>query len=487
MIRPAAITSLALAVSACAIHHVTPYVPDAANAPQAADAADASANCFEASTPVEAAICASPALIAANRAMIAALQADLRTASIFGRDPLLASQAAWLLALPAACHLPDAPAPAPPAEAACLQAALTTRAAALSAWPALPIPAGGAIAQYVGLRPPAGAPAQPDPGFCAAFAQRADAALRRAGTLDPAGMGYAEIAGSHGPQAAPPVSVDLYDANAFALFQRRARSISIGGAAPVITPISLTQLLELRHTANQGGRFSSFASQTGDYASLDVFKDATRMLALAVDSWGSTTPAAPGEAAHAGIWDIGGAAPVPVCLFDTYTRPAEPGPFDSLPNFTAWRAALAQIRAAADPPLGTAARRDRAQLDADTDFVMLYMPLLAIEQASGEQTAWLRERHDSVLDALFAWSAKDAANKAVFDRVFALLRPAAGELVRAYQTSQALTGAEASQAGGIAVMELLYQATATIAPGLGTAPGAVAGYRARYPILAAPQ
>ena len=476
----------ALALSSCVIHHATPYVPDASLAPQTADAADASADCFEAATPTETAICGNPGLAAPARAMNQALHDDLRVASIFGRDAILASQRTWLLGLPAQCHLPEAPTHAPAQAASCLQSALAARTDALHAWPP-PLPPGGAIAQYVSLRASVGAGPQPDPGFCASFAQRANAALRRAGTLDPAAMGDQEVAGTHGPAAAPPFSVDLYDTNVFGLFQRRARSLGIGAGPPALTDVSLTQLLAARHTANQGGRFSSFASQTGDYGSLDVFRDGARTLAVAADAWGSTTPAAQGEAAHAGVWDVTGGAPVAACLFDTYSRPAEPGVFDTLAAFTQWRAVLAQVRAAADLPLGQATRRDQLQLAADTDFVLLHMPLLAIEQAGGQRTLWLRERHDEVLDALFAWSGKDAANKALFDRLFALLRPAAAELVRGYQTGQALDAAEARQAGGLAVMELLYEASVNVAPGVGASAAPLAGYRPRYPIIAAPQ
>jgi hypothetical protein len=295
------------------------------------------------------------------------------------------------------------------------------------------------------------------------------------------------VAGVHGPDSADGAAVDLYDANVFALFQRRARGVSLHGGAPVITPISLTQLVMAQSPANQGGRFSAFASQTGDYGTIDVFRDGPRLLALAADPWGFTTPASPGEAAHAGVWDLTSGTAVPVCLFDTYTRPADPGPFEALPHLTAWRAALDELRASGSPALGTAFLRDQGQLMADSAFVVLHMPLLARAQASvGNQTGWLRRRHDEVLDALFAWSAKDPANKAVFGRVFAQLRPAATELVHAYQTAQGLDAPEATQAGAIAVMELLYQASVTIAPALGGTPDLNESYKPRYPILASP-
>ncbi len=472
-------------LSACAIHHATPYIPAETNAPQTADALEASASCLEASTSAEIAICAAPSLVVANRGMLQAEQAALRVADIFGRDAVLASQRVWLLALPTRCHLPDTQAAAPQAAQTCLQSALADRTGILRDWP---VARGsvGAIAQYVSLRAPAGSVPQPDPPFCASFAERAQAALRRTGTLDPAAMGYREVAGTHGPQAAPPVSVDLYDANAYALFQRRARGVAIGADA-VVTPISLTGLVESRHTGNQGGRFSAFASQTGDYGSLDVLRDGSRTLAVAADPWGFTTPAAPGEAAHAGVWDISTSHAVPVCLFDTYTRPGQPGVFGQLPDLAAWRATLAQISVSAALPLGGAVLRDQGQLAADAGFIVLYMPLLAIEQAAGSRTPWLRARHDAVLDALSAWSARTAANKALFDQLFAQLRPAAADLVRGYQTGQALDASEARAAGAVAIMELLYQATVNIAPGLGRDPATAPGYRARYPIIAAPQ
>ena len=479
--RPAALL-LGLSVTACAIHHVTPYVPDYSNAPQTSGALDASASCLEASMAVETAICGLQGATAANRTATAAFQAALRGTNLFGRDALLASQRAWLLVLPERCGIPELPAKPSSEASACLVSALEERAHVLQSWPAASTD--GAISQYVSLHGSSGR--QPEDAFCSGFAERANAALRRTGALDPAAMGFSEVAGTHGAAAAPPVSVDLYDANVFGLFQRRARSVTVGGAAPVITPVSLTELVDRQNTANGGGRFSAFASQTGDYGSIDVFRDGGRLLALAADSWGSTTPAAPGEAAHAGVWDISGGTAAPVCLFDTYTRPAEPGPFEG-GSFSRWLDVLHQIRDSASLPLGTAFTRDQGQLTADTNFVVLHMPLLAVREGSAGWTPWLRHRHDQVLDALFTWSAKEATNKALFDQVFALLRPAAADLVRVYQTAQGLDAREATQAGGITVMELLYEATITIDPGLGATLMVPTGFGPRYPILASPQ
>jgi hypothetical protein len=485
-----------LVVASCAIRHVTPYQPDVEAAPQTADGVAAGSDCFDSATAADAAICAAPALGAANRTMILALHGDLRRAGLFGRDALLASQRVWLLGLPGACHLPALPAPAGAEGQACLARALMQRAAVLQAWQPPPARASvpDAVAQYVRFRPIPRAAGPWDPAFCADVAGRANAALRRTGDVDPAAMGGAEVAGSHGPAAIAggglSVAVDLYDANVFGLFQRRARSLSLDGGAPVITPLSLTRLAQAWAAANQGGRFSDLASATGDYGGIDVFRLDGRALVLASDPWGSTAPAAPGEAAHAGLWQIAGPVPVPLCLFDIYLRPADPGSFGGLADFAAWRDLLDAVRDGAALPLGGAALRDQARLAADTRFTLLHMPLLALQHAkAGGWTPWLRHRHDAVLDALFAWSTAGPANHAQFQRIFALLRPAAADLVRAYQSTEGLSGAEATEAAGLTIMEMLYLATVTIAPEVGSylgAPADAAGSTPRYPILAVP-
>jgi hypothetical protein len=170
--------------------------------------------------------------------------------------------------------------------------------------------------------------------------------------------------------------------------------------------------------------------------------------------------------------------------------PADNGVFDNLPNFTPWRDQLLQVRDSAQLPLGVGFLRDQGQLRAETNFLLLNMPLVVTGEArAGGWVPWLRHRHDDVLDALFAWSTSDPAHKPVFDKMFALLRPAAADLVRAYQQSEALSGDEAKEAAGLAIMELMYGATVNIAPGLGAdlqAPASAAGSKPRYPILASP-
>lgn len=490
---PLCLLSAAL-LAACTIHHVVPYSPMTAPAPETADAAASSTNCFEASTAAEHLACADPDLAGLNRQLARTLQAGLRDGGMFGRDVLLAAQRAWLLALPSACRLPDDPqAAAPPAAISCLADQMRAQTAALARWHAPPLGAPGAyaIAQYVTFRPAAVAMNTP---FCAGLARDLNGALARTGGADPRAIQDAtEIAGSHGPAAAQAnfhqIRVALRDANVYGGFQQRAQAVVLDGGAPALDSLSLGRLLQAT-SENQGARFSAYASQTGDYGSADVFTYQGRVIGLLADAWGFDTPAAPGEFAHAGAWDLAAAPPAPLCLFETFKMPPATGAFDALASFTPWRDLLNQVRDSTQPPLGVAALRDQGQLRAETNWTLLNMPLMAAGEArAGGWSNWLRLRHDSVLDALFAWSAAAPEHKQVFDRIFALLRPAAQDLVRTYQQTQALTGPEAKDAAAVAIMEFMYGASVNIAPALGAdlqAPGSAAGRAPRYPILASP-
>ncbi len=491
--RPYFILAVPALLASCGIYHTKAYVPNSITSLQTEDAGAASTNCFESSTPVERAACTVPALAPLNRALTDALQRDLRDANLFSRDALMAAQRFWLLSLAATCHLPDSlDAPPSPAAIQCLAQQFQSQTASLAGWHA-PARATGrsALAQYVNFH--VSAVVQPsDAGFCAALARDANEAVAQSGSADPALFGGAtEIAGSHGPASGDygghHYAVDLRFANAYGSFAQRARSVSADGAPPVLSAVSLGELLQLA-AENNGARFSAYASQTGDYGTIDVFAQGGRVIALLADAWGFDTPAAPGEFAHAGAWDVSGGTATPLCLFDTFKMPAQDA-FDHLPSFTPFRAVLGQIRASAQPPLGVATLRDQGQLRAEADWLVLNMPLFVSQQAQAGWTNWLRHRHDDVLDALFAWSAKDPANKALFDQAFALLRPAAQDVVTTYQQTQALSGEEAQKAAGVAMMELLYGATVSIAPSLGAdldAPESAAGVKPRYPILASP-
>jgi uncharacterized protein YecT (DUF1311 family) len=491
--RLLASTVLLCGLSSCGIYHTKAYVPNSITSLQTEDAATASTNCFESSTAAEKAACSVASLAPLNRALTETLQRDLRAANPFARDALMAVQRDWLLGLPTMCHLPEA-ADTPPSAASvqCLSQQFQSQTARLASWNA-PATGNGAVAQYVRFRFSPGLQGLNGP-VCGALARDANDTLARVGTVDPGAFaGATEIAGSHGQASGVfdgrHYAVELRFANAYGSFAQRARAVSVDGAAPVLDAVSLGQLLQ-NNAENNGARFSAYASQTGDYGAIDVFAQGGRVIALLEDAWGFDTPAAPGEFAHAGAWDVSGGAPVPLCLFDTFKMPAVDGAFDQLPSFTPFRDTLAQIAASDQPKLGVATLRDMGQLRAETQWMLLNMPLVVSQQArSGGWTPWLRHRHDDVLDALFAWSTKDPANKPRFDRAFALLRPAAQDLVTAYQQTQALSGEEAKEAAGIAIMEMMYGATVSLAPSLGAdlnAPASADGTKPRYPIIASP-
>jgi uncharacterized protein YecT (DUF1311 family) len=476
------------ALTGCVIHHVRAYAPQADAASSTEDAAAASTNCFEASTDAERLACGSATLAGLNRTLVQTLQDRLGAADFAGRDVLLAAQRAWLLGLAGACHLHAA---GNGQAEACLAARFRQQTASLAAWPGPPAHA-TAVAQYVHYTLLARFPSA-DQRVCDLVARDANAALARVGSVDPAFMPQAsEIAGTHGAEsgafAGRQFHVELHVANAYGGFARRARAVQADGNT-VLDSVSLGNLLQ-QTAVNQGARFSAYASQTGDYGSADVFSLQGRTLALLADAWGFDAPASPGDFAHAGVWDLGARPTTPLCLFETFQMPADTE-VNALASFAAWRDALSRVRQAASPAdLGVGFLRDQAQMRAETEWSLLHMPLLATQQVLlGGWTNWLRIRHDTVLDALFAWAQADASRRALFDQVFALLRPAAQDLVRYYQQTQALSGTEAKQAAGLAIMEYLYGATMTIAPDLAAdlqAPGSAAGQKPRYPILASP-
>ena len=457
----------------------------------AAEGNATSFNCFEASTPAEHAVCSDATLAQRDLAMGRAFHAALREADLFGRDAILAGQSGWAAGLTSLCKLGDGT--QPDAEArSCLAEAYGRREVALTTWPKSQTSAAeaAAIAQYVVFKPTM----QRDPALCTALGRDANASLAAAGSVDPQRFpSAAELAGSHGPASATVaghrIEIAQQDANVFGGYQRRASGMAIDGAT-VLTSLSLGDLVRTQGS-NRGGRFSGFASQTGDYASIDVFSRNGQVAALVIDPWGFYAPATAGEFAHAGVWMLNGAAASPACLFDIYRTPPDHGAFDALATFPAWRDQLHRIAASNVDEAGVTALRDQSQLRAETEWMLLNAPLVVRAQAlsgfpgGGDWNGWLRHRHDQVLDALLAWSQRDPANQAAFATVFQNVRPVAQELVTTYQQTQGLTAEEAKQAGALAVMEFLYGAASGISPGLGSSL-TVPQEQPRYGILATP-
>jgi uncharacterized protein len=462
--------------------------------------------CEDGNTPVQNAVCENQQLAALDVQLAAIYRERLGAADVFERDQLLAAQRAWVLSLPDSCDLTGASAaPAGPVAITCLATAYQTQIAALTNWStpaAVGDPQSQAIAHYVSYK--LLDTQQPRifdarlPTICADIAGSAAGALSDDGAIDPTQLdGAQEIAGSHGPASgADPqggtISVDLYRAGLYGGYQIRARSVSLSGAAaPLLGPTSVGDYVQT--LPNGGGRYVSFASQTGDYGDIDVFTFNGQLLALMTDTIGYDSPAPPGEAAVAAIFTIANGTAAPACLYETFLMPPPlaMGTFGTQPSLTPFLALIDSIQGVPPDALAPSDRQDTSYLATDTRWTMLNMPLVTLAQLrGGNWTGWLRYRHDQVLDSLYAWSQKSPQNQAQFNRLFALLRPAAVDLNTIYVQQQGLSTSDAEQATALAMMELLYQSTINFAPGLAGGPADPAVYKhyqPRYPILASPQ
>lgn len=474
---------LAASLAGCA-----PERPPVAPAAVSGRAVTASFPCDGVSTPVQQAVCSSPSLAALDVRMAAAFRRHMGEDDLMQRDQVLASQRDWLLGLGAAC-----PATGAGGAVACLLQSYQARIDALTGWQTLDVPWSLApLAEYVTYKPID----EKEPALCQALLAQAPNALSHDGSLDPARLdGVREVAGTHGAPAGAgadgtAVSVATVRAGLYAGYQRRAQSVSLSGqAAPILGPDSIGTYAATQ--TNAAGRFGSFASQTGDYGAIDVVVRDHRTLALVTDTIGYYSPANAGEAALAAVFDIGQGRATPVCLFQTYLKPSYDGSFREQPSLGALLMLLDQIHGEPPEALAGTDRQDTVQLADETRWRLFNMPLpeTAEVRAAG-WTGWLRHRHDLVLDALFAWSQKSPQNKKSFDRLFPLLRPAAQELAQIYRQQQGLSASDAEQATSLALLELLYQSTTFLAPGLAAGPADPAAYRhekPRYPILASPQ
>ncbi len=489
-------------LAGCNIHTALPMQPNVPDVPPMEETDSPTGfNCFEAGSAIEDAACAHPTLAALDKRLASTLHARLREADIFGRDALLANQRVWLTGLASQCNLPPARTPGHAPDAAtvsCLAQAYQAHTQAVTMWenpPALAVVEARAMGESIKFK----TDMQKDPALCSVLAEKFVRYPTRDRGVDMTRIdGLTPIAGSHagtadGGDAGQKIHVELYAANVFASYARRARSVSVNGNR-LLDPLSLGQLIQAQND-NMGGRFSAFSSQTNDYGAIDVFGYQGRTLVLISDPWGFYTPAAAGESARAGVWELRGGTATPMCLYSTYLAPAVRDAQKDLPNFSAWRDELVSLREgdATGPEhlISETSRREQAQLRREAEWIVLNLPLLARAQANvGGWTPWLRKRHDAALDALAAWSDQSPANKAAFNEMFNKMRPAAQELLSSLQQNQGLDAAEAKDATALAMMELLYGATLNIAPSLGSdldGPGAVAGYRARYPIIASPQ
>ena len=454
--------------------------------------------CQDGNTPVQNAVCGNPQLASLDIQLGSLFHRHMGSDSIFERDQVLASERAWALGLPGACGisaqstgLPD------PAVVSCLANAYQAQIATLANWPPPQISAAdtqnNVIAKYVHYT----LLDAKQPALCANLGAQAAGALSDDGSINPNQLaGVTEIAGSHGnasgTSASGNIFVDFHRAALYAGYQVRARSVTVASAAtPLLGETSVGDYVQ--SLPNGGGRFVSFASQTGDYGDIDVFTLNGQLLALITDTIGYNSPAPPGEAAVAAVFTITPNTAAPTCLFETYLMPPpiSMGTFSEQPSLTPFLALIDALHGEAPADLPASDRQDTSYLSDETRWMLFNMPQIVLAEVRRENwTGWLRYRHDQVLDALFAWSQKSPANQAMFNKMFGLLRPAATDLDTIYVQQQGLTPNDAEQMTAIAMMELLYQSTTYLSPGLGSGPADPSNYgtyQPRYPILASPQ
>ena len=489
-LRAAFAAAALLALDACTVRNVSvPHHADIQQLPPVHERAfSPSFDCGEAASAVQDMVCGSTTLSALDKELAETFRRQLRDADLIGRDQLLATERHWLVTRRRACNIPPARqqdlSPDPALEA-CLARLYRDRIAAVAAWSAPShADAISPVAAYVAIK---GAEYRDD-ALCTPLSQIFETAIQRSGAIDPAHLPeLVELAGTHGPAAAAQpfrLAVAGYEGGADQSYQLRARALYVGeGQQPALDQTAFTKWIKAQ--PNAGGRFSLTASDTKDFASIDIIRYGNRLLALAVEPWGYYSPAAIGESSYAGIFEILGPGQVePRCLYKSYLRPPVQAGFDSLPNYRELKALLQSLQGQSPEELDPNDRRAAHLFADEIDWTLLNLPLIGTaEVRQGNWAGWLHHRQDAIWDALFAWSERDLASKRLFRKLVALARPAADELAQAYRQTQELHPGEAQQAAELLLLELFehsvgsYPGSAAIESGK---PAAFVTYRQRF-------
>lgn len=494
--RIAVPAALAVWLSGCAapvsgpvaFHDTTPRLPSAP-----AQTA-ASFECGGALPAVHRQICASDSLSALDRELVDSYRTRLGQLDTAGALLLEANHRQWLLSRSAHCGLDDQSGTevrANPQAIACLESLYRTRRSQLQAWPTAAASAqptsSHAYAAYVDYR----LADSRDPTLCSALGNQLNQDLQRHGLPQPARLpGTTALAGSHGPAPSAQVDgrevrVDLYNAGAYAGYQVRARGLLIGGQ-PVMDDRTLPRWVA--ELPNYGGRAYAASSQTGDYGSIDIFRQGDRNLVLVNETWGFYSPAARGESAFSGVYELAGQGITPLCLFQTYLTPPRTNTLAGMPVYAELEQALGRI--AGDPLPGYAQheRRDINQSWKEQQWTLLNLPLLGADALSRyDRQAAINQRNDQALEAFFNWSERNLSNKTLYRQVMPMLRPAHQELVQMYAT-QGLDPVQSQAAADLLFHETLARATENLSPppsppDLPLPPGS--RYQARYTIAPA--
>lgn len=467
---PAALATL---ISGCAapvsgpvaFHDATPRLAQ----PQAQTRA--SFECGGALPAVHRHICSSDELSAQDKQLADQYRSLLQKLDIAGSLLLEANQRQWMLGRAGQCGLDNqtgTTTQADPASVVCLQAAYRARAQGLSAWartsrPALQQPAAHPYSAYVDYRL---ADAR-EPALCSELANQLNADLQRNGLPDPGRLpGITVLAGSNSstPIAnvdGQQVRVDLYNAGPYAGYQTRARGLLVDGQ---VLMDDRTLPRWVAEQPNYGGRAHASSSQTGDYGSIDVFRRAGRSLVLVNETWGFYSPAARGESAFSGVYQLSPQGLQPLCLFQTYLTPPRTNTLAGMPAYAALEAELNRI--AGDPLPGYAQheRRDNFQSWKERQWTLLNLPLLGADALSRDgREAALYQRNDQALDAFFDWSERNLGSKTLYRKVMPMLSPAHDELVQMY-LAQGLAPSQSRAAADLLFHETFARSMENLAP-----------------------
>lgn len=484
-----------LLLAACA--GPTPVVRPAEPVPLRAQRYTASFDCMQPETPVQHYVCRDAALAEADRQLNGTWREQVRRQDLAGRAELLAAHRHWQLSLYSRCGVggvPDEAQALPAAPVACLREAWRTRTADLQAMPApqeASVAPDGAradhpLAAYVVFREAQWL----EPGLCARATAGFNGLLARVGALAMAQMPGARLWATVGLQrvATLPdgrrVEVLQHDAGPYGSYALRATGLQLDGQKVLDDRSVPAWLLEL---PNAGGSFSGSSSQTGDYAGIDVFTFEQRTWVLVTQTWGYYASAARGESPHAALYEVVGNGLQRRCLWRTYTTPPVANALRLLPRFKQLQGLLDEAAGADSPRLPPDDRRDAGLLNAEMQWTLLNMPLLAVREAD-RHARWplLRQRNDEALDALFDWSERNVPSKQLYRRLMPLISVAHAELDRAFRDSEGLTPSQALAAADWMLMAALARAAEHWRdPALPRPSVAGSPYRARFPVAPA--
>lgn len=449
-------------------------------------------DCGEASSSVQDFICASDTLSALDQQTAERFRDRLRSADLLDRDRLLAGLRLWKSTRGPRCAVPstrqttDRP---DPAVTACLENDYQERLRMLQQWPqatrVLPPDSDHPVSAYVQFNQAESLDAE----LCERMRTGMNQAIRQHGDADVARLpGIQVIASSRKPQAAQPapdVAIVQRDAGPYGSYEIRPTALMWNGSA-VLDSYSLGRWIGSQ--PNHGGRPSDLSSQTNDYAALDVFKLDGRTWALVTESWGYYTPAASGESAYAGLFELKNGHAERACLFKTYLKPPVRSAFADLPAYNALLDALSAIRDTEPSGQEPHDRRDEHLLRREQVWQLLHLPMVQIVQARQfGWLPWLRQRHDITLDRLFQWSEGSLSAKQLYRALLPTLKPAMAEVATTMQQTQGLTSEEAQQATELLAMELFDHALGPVVNNSDAYAQAIKPsqkYTPRYPVFA---